>query len=214
MPDVSTLSPQYRPNIAHLVTIFVSLSDSSETHLSTGRVRQTFASKGKRRAIRDDLGEVKGPRDTSSYNPPAAAAFPRVGRTNGTVGAEQKGRHIPHRRSQLEWPKSTALDCALYVRNIGRWRPATSSWDCLRGRPQPVPRQAGPETKCPKGSGGRDSTLVDQFPMLPPVHWGIVEPCRTFTTSEWSSPPCSAEHTRSVGHQVCCIPGDLPQLTR
>ena len=136
MPDVSTLSPQYRPNIAHLATIFVSLSDSCETHLSTGRVRKTFASKGKRRAIRDDLGEVKGPRDTSSYNPPAAAAFPRAGRANGTVGAEQKGRHIARRRSQLEWRKSTALDCALYVRNIGRWRPATSSWDCLRGRPQ------------------------------------------------------------------------------
>ena len=108
MPNVGTLLAHYRPYIAHLVTIFVSLSDSSETHLPTGRVRQTFASNGKRRAIRDDLGEVKGPRDTSSYNPPAAAAFPRVGRANGTVGAEQKDRHIAHRRSQLELVESTA----------------------------------------------------------------------------------------------------------
>jgi len=46
--------------------------------------------------------------------------------------------------------------------------------------------------------------------MRSPVHWGIVEPCRTFTTSKWSSPPCIAEHTRSVGHQVCCILGDSP----
>ena len=59
----------YRPNIAHLVTIFVSLSDSSETHLSTGWVRQTFASNGKRRAVRDGLGEVKGPQDTASTTP-------------------------------------------------------------------------------------------------------------------------------------------------
>ena len=59
----------YRPNIAHLVTIFVSLSDSSETRLSTGWVRQTFASNGKRRAGRDGLGEVKGPRDTASTTP-------------------------------------------------------------------------------------------------------------------------------------------------
>jgi len=59
----------YRPNIAHLVTIFVSLSDSSETHLSTGWVRQTFASNGKRRAVRDNSGEVKWPRDTASTTP-------------------------------------------------------------------------------------------------------------------------------------------------
>ena len=65
----------YRPNIAHLVTIFVSLSDNSETHLSTGRVRQTFASNGKRRAGRDGLGEVKGPRDTASTTP-GRGSFP------------------------------------------------------------------------------------------------------------------------------------------
>ena len=84
-----------RPNITHLATNFVSLSDSSETHLSTGRVRQTFASNGKRRAGRDGLGEVKGPRYTASTPPPtAAAASPGASRANGTVGAEQRGRHV------------------------------------------------------------------------------------------------------------------------
>ena len=57
MPNIGTLPAHYRPIIAHLVTIFVSLSDSSETHLSTGRVRQTFASNEKRRAVWDNSGE-------------------------------------------------------------------------------------------------------------------------------------------------------------
>ena len=87
----------YRPNIAHLVTIFVSLSDSSETHLSTGWVRQTFASNGKRRAVRDNSGEVKWPRDTASTTP-RPWQLPLK-----WAGAEQKGRHVAHRRSQLEW---------------------------------------------------------------------------------------------------------------
>ena len=32
VPNVGTLPAHYQPNIAHLVTIFVSLSESSETH--------------------------------------------------------------------------------------------------------------------------------------------------------------------------------------
>ena len=107
VPNVGTFPADSQPNIAHLATIFVSFSDSSETHLSTGGIRRTFASKGKRRAGWDGLGEVKGPRDTA-FAPQAAAASPRVGRANGTVGAEQKDRHIAHRRSQLELVESTA----------------------------------------------------------------------------------------------------------
>ncbi len=75
VPNVGTLPAHYRPNIAHLVTIFVSLSDSSETRLSTVRVRQTFASNGKRRAGRDGLGEVKD-LGIRFLQPPAAAAPP------------------------------------------------------------------------------------------------------------------------------------------
>ena len=59
VPNVGTSSPQYRPNIAHLVTILVPLRDSFETHLSTGGVQRKFVSK-QRRAGRDDSGEVRG----------------------------------------------------------------------------------------------------------------------------------------------------------
>ena len=90
MPNDGTFPADSRPNIAHLATIFVSFSDSSETHLSTGGIRRTFASKGKRRAGWDGLGEVKGPRDTAFAPPQAAAASPRVGRANGTVGATKR----------------------------------------------------------------------------------------------------------------------------
>ena len=118
VPNVGTFPAHSRPNIAHLATIFVSFSDSSETHLSIGGIRRTFASKGKRRAGWDGLGEVKGPRDTA-FAPPAAAASPRVGRANGTVGDEQKGRHIDHPRSHLGWPGNTASEGALYPRHTG-----------------------------------------------------------------------------------------------
>ena len=82
-----------RPNITHLATNFVSLSDSSETHLSTGRVRQTFASNGKRRAGRDGLGEVKGPRYTASTPPPRPRQLPleRAERTVPLVPSREAG---------------------------------------------------------------------------------------------------------------------------
>ena len=69
VPNIGTLPAHNRPNIAHLSTILVSLGDSSETRLSTGWVRQTFASNRKSRAGRDGLGEVKGPRDTAFTTP-------------------------------------------------------------------------------------------------------------------------------------------------
>ena len=116
MPNIGTLPAHYRPNIAHLVTIFVSLSDRSETYLSTGRVRQTFASNGKRRAGRDGLGEVKGPRDTVSTTPrPRQLPLKWAERTVPLVPSRGV-RHVAHRGSQLGWPGNTALDGALYVR--------------------------------------------------------------------------------------------------
>ena len=91
-----------RPNITHLATNFVSLSDSSETHLSTGRVRQTFASNGKRRAGRDGLGEVKGPRYTASTPPHGRGSFAwsKQSERYRWCRAERPARSH-HRRSQL-----------------------------------------------------------------------------------------------------------------
>jgi hypothetical protein len=92
VPNIGTLPAHYRLNIAHLVTIFVSSSDSSETHLSTGWIRQTFASNGKRRAGRDGVGEVKGPRDTASTTlRPRQLPLERAERTVPPVPSRKAG---------------------------------------------------------------------------------------------------------------------------